>query len=257
MDVRPSTFFDLLCRRASVLRELNTHPARKRELVTMLDISRSTVDRAVRELVAHDLVERTEYGYRSTLAGQLTLEAFEQFYEQAQGIETARDVLSVLPRDAPIPPTLFSGASVVTPSPVAPDRPAERNAELLSWADRVRGLISAVSEQYVDNYRAAVEDGTGVELVFPTPVLQQLITNYGVAGDPVLERDHVEVRETGATLPCSVKLHENDGERIASLTVYGPDGLRGLVTNDSAAAVSWASSYIDRHWRAADRLPSP
>lgn len=251
------TFSDLLYRRASVLRELNTDAVRKRELAAVLDVSRSTIDRALRELTAHDLVERVDRRYRTTLAGRLALQAFEQWRAQAEGIEAALGVLSVLPRDAPITPAFFAGASVVTPTPLTPHSPAERNAELLGWADHVRGLISAVSEQYVDNYRAAVEDGTAIELAFPTPTLQRLITTYDIAGDPVLDHDHVEIRETSETLPCSVKIHSNDGERIASLTVYGPDGLRGLVTNDSQAAVSWASSFIDRHWHTADGLPSP
>ncbi|MFD1515600.1 helix-turn-helix transcriptional regulator [Halomarina rubra] len=257
MDETRSAFFDLLRRRAPVIRELNTGPTPKPTVVERLDVSRSTVDRAVRELTAHDLVERTDGGFRTTLAGRLALETLDRIDDQVTGLRGALDVLSVLPRDASIPPSFFAGAAVVTPSPVAPHRPVERNAELLSWADHVRGLISAVSGQYVENYRSAIDAGTTVELGFPTPVLQELVTTYGLAGDPVFEHDHVEVREIGGSLPCSVKIHECDGERVASLTVYGPDGLQGLITNDAPRAVAWAESYIGRRWRDAERLPSP
>ncbi|MFC5973378.1 helix-turn-helix transcriptional regulator [Halomarina salina] len=257
MDSRPSTLLDLLTRRTSVLRELNNDPVRKRDLAARLDVSRSTVDRALRELATQDLVERTDDGYRTTLAGRLTLDAFDHLQERTRGIDAALDVLTVLPHDAPFPPDLFAGATVVRPSPIAPHRPAETNAQLLSWADNVNGLISAVSEQYVDNYRDAIDGGTSVQMVFPSAVLERLVSEYGTADDPVFHRDIVEVRQTSETLPCSVKLHERDGEQVASLTVYGPDGLRGLVTNDSPEAVSWTASFIDRHWDAADPLPSP
>ena len=257
MESRPSALLDLLTRRTAMLRELNTTPVRKRDLASTLDVSRSTVDRGLRELAAQDLVERTDDGYRTTLAGRLTLDAFDTLSERTHGIDAALDVISVLPHDAPFPPDLFAGATVVRPSPISPHRPAETNAELLSWADHVRGLISAVSEQYVANYRTAIADGTSVELVFPTKVLERLVTRYDTAGDPVFQKDIVEVRETEATPPCSVKLHRRDENQVASLTVYGPDGLRGVVTNDSPAAVSWTASFIDRHWDEADALPSP
>lgn len=257
MESRSSPILESLTRRTETLREVNDGPVQKRDLVTALDVSRSTVDRALRELVAMDLVERVDGVYRTTLAGRLAVDAFDDLQRRTHGIDAALDVLSVLPHDAPFPPDLFAGATVVEPTPISPHRPAETNVELLSWAGHVRGVVSAVSEQYVANYRTAIAGGTSVDLVFPSAVLERLITRYDTAGDPVFERDTVEVRETTESLPCSVKLHERDGERVASLTVYGPDGLRGLVTNDSPEAVSWVTSYIDRVWDDADRLPSP
>jgi predicted transcriptional regulator len=243
-------------RRAPVLARLVDGAADKPTLVADLDVSRSTVDRALRELLTNDLVERTDAGYRTTLAGRLALGAFERFCSRVRGVDDALDVLAVLPRDAPFPAALFDGARVERPTPVAPHRPAERNEQLLSWADHVRGCISAVSEQYVANYRRAIDDGTSVELVFPTAVFERLVREYELADDPVLEAEGVAVRQTDESLPCSVKLHTRDDEAVASLTVYGPDGLRGLVTNDSPEAVAWVRSYLDERWAAADPLPS-
>ena len=257
METRSSALLDVLTRRPEMLRALNDAPLQKRDLVAALDVSRSTVDRALRELTARELVERTDDGYRTTLAGRLALDAFDDLQRRMYGVDAALDVLSVLPHDAPFPSGLFAGATVVRPTPISPHRPAETNTELLSWADHVRGLISAVSEQYVANYRAAIEGGTSVDLVFPSNVLERMITQYGMVGDPVFDRETVEIRETSESLPCSVKLHEREDERVASLTVYGPDGLCGLVTNDSPRAVSWTASFIDRYWDDADRLPTP
>jgi len=257
MGTCSSTLLGLLSHRAPLLRELRGPPVGKRELVVTLDVSRSTVDRAIRELAAQDLVERTDGGYGLTLAGRLVLDALDRFETTARGVDDVSDVLSVLPRDAPFSPEVFAGAQAVRPSPVAPDRPAETNRELLSWADRVRGVICAVSEQYVADYRSAIEDGTGIQLVFPIPVFERLLSRHDLAGDPVFGQEHVEVRTTDAEVPCSVKLHGRGDNRVASLTVYGPDGLRGVVTNDSPAAVSWVAEFIDRHWEGAAPSTSP
>lgn len=257
MTARESGLLGVLSFRAPVLRVLSERVVGKRELVSMLDVSRSTVDRSVRELATRGFVEPVDGGYRATLSGRLVLDALVRFEAATAGVDAAEDVLSVLPYDAPFPPELFAGAEVVRPSPIAPDRPAETNRELLSWATSVRGLVSAVSEQYVSTYRAAVEDGTAVELVFPSPVVERLLSQYDLVGDSVFGLERVSVRETREELPCSVKLHERGDERVASLTVYGPDGLRGVVTNDSPTAVSWVTSYIDRHWERAEKLPSP
>ncbi|MWG33086.1 helix-turn-helix transcriptional regulator [Halomarina oriensis] len=257
MPARSSGLLGLLSFRAPVLRALSTGVVGKRELVSNLDVSRSTVDRAVRELATRGFVEPVDGGYRATLSGQVVLDALDRFEAATTGVDEAADVLSVLPREAPFPPSLFAGAEVVRPSPVAPDRPAETNRELLSWADTVRGLVSAVSERYVDTYQEAIETGTSVELVFPSSVFERLLSRYDLVGDPVFGLDRVSVRETDERVPCSVKLHERGDEQVASLTVYGSDGLRGVVTNDSPEAVSWTAAYIDHHWQRADALPSP
>lgn len=71
MDSGVAAHVDLVADRYEFLTELAEEPARKPEIVDRTDTSRSTVDRAIRELTEADLVERTEGRYVTTTFGRL------------------------------------------------------------------------------------------------------------------------------------------------------------------------------------------
>lgn len=78
------------------------------DLVRSLDVSRSTVDRAVRRLESEGIVERRASGYGLTLVGRLVYEEYLTFTERTTGLLDAAPVFEALPADTPLDPAAHS-----------------------------------------------------------------------------------------------------------------------------------------------------
>jgi len=70
---------EVLLGRSGVVERLSVEPTAKRDLIDGLDVSRSTVDRAIREIESLGLVESGDDGVTFTLCGRLAAEEFERF----------------------------------------------------------------------------------------------------------------------------------------------------------------------------------
>ena len=78
-DHTGSDMREIIAKRRSVLKVLNDEPLWKPELDEQLDVSRSTINRAVNELAEIGLIERIENGYTSTMAGELGLDLHTEY----------------------------------------------------------------------------------------------------------------------------------------------------------------------------------
>ncbi|WP_435194654.1 helix-turn-helix transcriptional regulator [Natronomonas sp. EA1] len=248
----------LFSRRDAMLGELRGEPISKSALVSSLDISRSTVDRAMRELADHDLVERTGQGWVLTLAGELLVEEYENFRRRVAGIERAHPLLSSLPPNVGLAPSALAGAEVVMADRTAPYRPAEAYLDLLRSSDRAWLLNTALTEQYVEELeQLAVAGDPDLDVACADCVVERLIAEHREVLDTALKSGTVTMRELDDDLPFSQGVFEIDGERRLAVLVYVDDGLKGAIVNDDPAAVAWGESFFTEHWEAADPIPTP
>jgi predicted transcriptional regulator len=258
MDGRNSgRVVDLLRRRADLLRAVASSPSEKAELRRSLDVSRSTVNRAIRDLGREELVDRGPGGYRATLYGRLALEAFDAFGARLSALRATTDLLAVLPADAPLAPVAFVDAQVVRPTPTAPQRPVEAVRDLVQWAEEIRGTVVGVSDQAVEIYRRSALDGTYLTLTFTPEALERLLSKYPDRVGEAVSTGRVTIRESTATPPFGLKIHRRGDERVVDLTIYGEEGLRAFVRNDDDEAVRWAESVLAEVEADADRIPLP
>lgn len=231
---------ELLARRAPVLQALRQDPSGKGDLMARLDVSRSTVDRSIRELQSNDLIERVEGTYRPTLAGRIALASYEEFSDRAESVQADTDILACLPPDAPLSTDLLVGSETVRAEPTAPQRPIEALQQAVASADRIRGSVVGVTAQFVDAYRRRVASGCEIELVVAADALSRLVGQYADAVEELIESGRVELREVESTPPYSLKIYDSDGERRVAVAVYGDNSLRALIRNDTSEAVRWA-----------------
>jgi predicted transcriptional regulator len=254
----PTEIMAVVARRGDVLRAMSADGTWKSDLDDQLDVSRSTIDRSVRELEAMGLVERTEAGYRQTLAGRIALTEYTRFRSRMEGMLSARDVLAVLPSDADVGATVLEGAEVVTADRHSPLRPVRSQVELLDSATQIRAVVSALLPQQVEAYReAVVERGVSAEVVLADPAMEQVVGEYAESFAAMLRTGRLSLRRVDDDPPYGVTLVERDAGPAVGMLVFSDEGIKGFVGNDTSAAVEWGRELLARQWEAATPVATP
>jgi len=241
-----TTLREVSARRHELLAAVGSGVVDKRDLTERLDVSRSTVDRGVRELERAGLAERVAGGVRRTLPGTLAFREHERTTERLGAVADASPVLAALPNDTAIDPSVLVGADVVRPTTDSPYAPFAYQREVVERADVVRACAAAVVGPQVDLYHGqVVDDGLDLTVVLTDAVLDRLVTDHRDQLRDVLDLDHVGVYRTDDPLAHGLVETRTDAGGEMFVTVYDDDGIAGTVGNDSPEAVAWARRLAD------------
>lgn len=246
-----------LCHRHEFLAALRAGPQEKRALVETIDVSRSTVDRALRELWSEGLVEETDRGYRLTAVGRLAASLAEGVLAVTRDLRTAADVLAPLPADAPLDLRLLRNATVDKAEPVGRSDPLTAVNSVFRDADRLYGFARVISRpRTLDLLADAVDRGATAEVVFDAPLAEELFPTVEERVSAMVERGFRPLATE--SVPFGLLLAETDDGWRTRVVTYGEDGdLRGVVGNDRPAAAAWAwDVYRSYRSRAVDLSPA-
>ncbi|SFL50491.1 Predicted transcriptional regulator, contains HTH domain [Halogranum rubrum] len=253
----PTEVMAVVARRGTVLRAVDTEGVPKRDLVEALSVSRSTIDRAVRELEAIGFIERQDDGrYCRTLPGELALSEYDQFASRMDGLVTGVDIVSLLPADTPFDTCVLEDATIVAAERHSPLVPVESLSDLVNRANEVDAIAPAVLPQQVEVYHAKLVEGTlDARLVVTDVVVERLVSAYGVELRESLATGRLSVRQTGRSIPYSLVVAETDEGTEMGLLIYADSGVQGFIGNDTPGAVEWARGVFDKYWNASTPLP--
>lgn len=255
----PQTFELLksLRQRSHFLRHLR-RPHRKCELADVVAESRSTIDRAIRELETAGFVARSDEGYRTTLAGELALAEHERHTDRVEGLSELRDTLSELPADVPLDGALFEDPDVAFPTRHSPNEPVEALEEILSEAERVSVFGSGVIPKSVGVFRQRiVEEGMTADFVLTEGVVEWLLTRRQDDLLAILECENASVAKTSADQLFSLLVADSGEKRTVAVALYDEGNVLGIVSNDTRQAVEWAEFRFERAKAAAQALTVP
>lgn len=239
-------FVRLLEQRGEFLRCLESSPRQKPDIVEALDWSRSTVDRALRELEQAGFVERTGEGYATTLAGQLAASTYDEFIETVDNILVASPLIETLSRDSPVPLDVFDGVERVSagdhtsfevPSIL---RSAIESAHQLTVLMPVRAdpLLLGLCQSRV------VEGGFDLDLIVGPDLHETLQQRFPGTLSELAE--HGQLMRAERSPPCSLFLVErSSGDNEAIAIAYDSDIRSGIFRNDTAVALESARDYIN------------
>jgi predicted transcriptional regulator len=254
MTSEPGDAMSLLTHRRRLLKAVEDGPASKQSLVEDVGVSRSTVDRAVRELEEAGLVSRTGGAVSLTTSGRVALLAHDRLSDTIRGLGAASELMRHLPLDSVPDPVIFQGGTVVAGTPEVPQRPATTLSGLVADAEALRGVALSVEPQLVSAGRdAIVERDVEMTVVVPETVVARLLGAHEDALEDSLEGG-IDLRQTDRDVPFGVMTFERPEGPIAALLVYGESGLRGVVTNERDPAVAWARQYVETWLNRADPL---
>lgn len=235
----------LLTRRRALLDAIGEGPVDKQSLVAEVGVSRSTVDRGVRELEDVGLVERSGGTVSLTTSGRVAMKAHDRLSDTVQGLSASADLLAHLPPESPPDPVIFQGGTVVESSAAIPQRPASTVGEMVTNADRVRGVALSVEPELVNAGRDAIVDrNVDMTIVVPEAVISRLLGAHEDALEDSLEGG-IDLRQTTADVPFGVMVFDSDDGAEVVLLVYGERGLQGIVRNDRDPALAWGRQYVD------------
>lgn len=258
MAERRGEAFDLLevgSRRFDVLSTLSEGAARKPALTEQLDVSRSTVNRAVRELGERHLVEQTDAGHALTPAGRLLVEELDGFLADLSTLAEAGRLLACLPSEVEMSMAFLRDADVYPATPPAPTGALDPLRDALEQTAYCRCLSGSIADDgSVDRFRRRTADEEmSLDIVFDADVLSYLLADRQDALADFVEAGD-EVRRTDS-IPYSMALCETDDGGECHLVLFDDDGdIAGVIVNDTEPALAWASAAFERYREAATPL---
>lgn len=245
--------------RVELLRTVGVDGVEKRDLEERLSISRSTVDRGVRELLEVGLVEREGERVQLTLAGELLLSEYDRFTDQVAGALEASDFLEAAATERwDVDPAVLEEAAIHRSDRAATD-PVEELVSLVSRATHVGAVMPAAPHRrVVDCCRETVVEQRGSSTcVLTDDALDGLTTTYRDSLREMLSTGRVSLARTPTDLSRGLVVVEHErGETMALVHHDGP-AITGLLTNDSPQAVAWAREVFDDYRSSALDVPNP
>jgi predicted transcriptional regulator len=247
---------DALASRSDLIDALSAEPKDKREIVDELGVSRSTVDRGVRELEVLGLVDYASGGLTLTFAGRLLAQEYRGFEERVASVLDAQSVITVLGRESDLDARLLAGAEIVPADSIAPFKPGEKMVEVVRKAERLRMTSRAHTYPETEHvfHNQIVNEEMSTEIVFRARMLDYLRANLRESLHDILSKDNCN-GYVADTIPFGLYLTERDNTANVCVLVYGPDNqYTGFISNDTEDAIQWGEETYQRYRQRAERI---
>ncbi|MFC6823610.1 helix-turn-helix transcriptional regulator [Halopelagius fulvigenes] len=236
---------ETLHKRFEILETLRENPQRKPELVADVESSRSTIDRAVAELVENGCLENVDGEYHLTPSGRVSYSVHREYIDRMDDVAQTAEVLNENPSLKEMDITFLREAEVHVGDRYIPESTLEPSIERLQNASRLVGLAPIILTSYIDLVEAAVdENGLSAEIIIHRDAVKRLL-DFRDSFTEIVKRGDVTLYVTEDVLPYSLWVMEGDRKDTAGVTVHQHKGVQGLLLNESPRAVSWAKDRLE------------
>lgn len=248
---------DAIRKRSTIAETLRHEPREKPALVSALSVSRSTVDRGIRDLRDAGLVERTDEGFATTVAGDLALDAYREFVDRTERVAAAASLLESVPDSSAIDPVLLRDCSIRLPETRAPENALRPLVEGLRDRESLRLFTPVVRPSHVSLvHERVVEGDLRVELVIERGMTGAL-TDLPLIEDELAElfaSDAFRCLETTEDLPYGLWWMRGD-DPMAGLVSYESNGsIAGVLTCTRDSAVEWCRDAYESYREPAEPI---
>jgi predicted transcriptional regulator len=244
--------FDTVARRREFLALLADEPLDKASMVRRLDVSRSTVNRAVSTLESYGFVDRVGGEYRTTPAGVVARRHLDETLSSLDRLIAARPLFAHAASFDP-PPALFRDATVVSGED---DRhgPVRYLVDLVGSARRIRtdGALFRHDVPTSVRERLRGEGSLRTEVVLSAETFEWARTYHEPEMREMVDSEAHELRVRDDHGRTTVAVVDTGTDRTVVCVFYDDrDEPVGLVHSSDPAAADWAADRIDRAWQAA------
>jgi len=232
--------FKLVAKREGVLRKLREAPLEKPKLVDCVAVSRSTIDRAVRDLLEAGLIRRDEDGYRTTAIGALALQSYDRAKRTFDATFGARETLSLFEPVPEYSPQYLVDSDIFVLSQDEEIEVFQKLTDDITGAASFDCMLPFFPDTSIlrSIYEAVVNNGARGRLVVRESLYRSLATNYEATMTTLRETDRFELL-VGETPPFGLFVTRRGSMNVLWSTVTDDDGSQVLVrsTSENAAAL--------------------
>lgn len=238
-------------RRAPLLMYLGGGSANAGEILEGVDMSRSTVHRALDSLSELDIVQEAGGVYELTELGRVVVEEIGRFGTRVCTASSLTQFLNSIGMEGTeIPIEYLSDATVVRREPRQPHATIHRIMELFEEADELRMLSTVISPIYVDIGYKQMMDGMAIEAIFESEVVDLMLSEYPEKAYETMAIGNFDIYAHD-DLPFELFIFEDS---IGMAAHNGQGNAEILVESEHPAVISWAENLYERHQRDAMSL---
>ncbi|WP_254840812.1 helix-turn-helix transcriptional regulator [Natronomonas marina] len=252
MPLPPDDCLDsVLVKRHSYLRVLIDQPSPKCNLEDELGGSRSTLDRALRELADADLATYENGVWKPTPLGRYSYRTRKAYLERLENLTDAAPLLNELSSGSPVDCTFVIGADVHESDPSMPDAVMQTLLDSVEGGHDVTVATPVVVTGFAEDFYECVSRGENysLELLIPPEVFERTRAAFPILTDELLDDENVSLHT--ASIPFSFGLWIVDSAE-AGIIVFTDQGVRGILMNDTTDALDWATDQYERAKQDAD-----
>ncbi|MFP8958894.1 tetratricopeptide repeat protein [Natrialbaceae archaeon A-CW3] len=243
-----------LINRLDLLDRLCQSSGHVRDLVDDTGQSRATINRAINELEAIDLVERGAGGVEVTNTGILVHDRLNAFLAELGGIRAAEEVLTPLADTSAVDAEVVARSDVIFATDPVPYRPLEQRLDALDSAEKYSALIPTLDDpRHVRVlYEHIVIDGQTAELIVSPKVFETLCQEFPRRMAAMAKTDRFFI-SVGSVPEYGLELFNGDaiesGQSAGTtvhIVVYTERGaVNGILINDEGRGVEWAERRFE------------
>lgn len=231
-------------RRAPLLEYLGCGSANAGDILEGVDMSRSTVHRALDSLTDLDVVQEADGEYELTQVGRIVVEEMDRFGTRVWTANSLTQFLnSIDVGGTEIPIEYLSDATVVRREPRQPHATIHRIMELFEKADELRMLSTVISPIYVDIGYKQMMDGMAIEAIFESEVVDLMLSEYPEKAYETMVIGNFDVYAHD-DIPFELFIFE---DRIGMAAHNQQGNAEILVECDDPTVFSWAEDLYERH----------
>ncbi|AKU07778.1 hypothetical protein ABY42_08475 [Haloferax gibbonsii] len=222
----------------------------KRDLTEVLPYSRSTVDRAIRDLTAAGFV-LDDGDYTTSLKGGQFISLFRATRDAAADVLELDSFVAGAAADYPLPVEAVVGGDELRTDPRV-SHPFDALGNRLKATNNGTFVLPYLpSQTFVDRCTTWLVDGHSCRFVAPNSVVTAIWRAYPAFLETVQTVPDCELR-VGEVPPFAIAQTTLDGTPHAMVVAYDDDArARCVIENTSERAVAWARSRVQSIWEAA------
>lgn len=177
-DTETDEFIEKIGKRARILDSLLAEPKDKRDLTDDLDISRSTINRGIRELEAVGAIEYVDGEFVPTVCGREAATKYRCFREQMETIQQLEPFLRWIPPDEfEVDLEHLSEASLHLPDPSDPYSMINHHVETLRETETIRAVLPFVGLHATEAvHERVVDHGARSEIIVQAETAETLLS---------------------------------------------------------------------------------
>lgn len=243
-------------KRAAALRTLRADPMTRAELVTALDVSRTTIHRTVQSLDERGLLVQDDGKLALSVLGATVADevaTYRRRINAADHLHPFLDTIDELPAGLDV--GLFADALVTEMSPTNPYAPVGRFMTLLRDSGSLSGFdTTTVAPVFVEEIRNQILGGMETEVIYLQAIVDDITSTYPDATVAAMDSGQLTLW-THEELPFGLAIFD---DRLG-LGGYDPDSglLRAFVDTDDPDARRWGLDLFERYRETADSVELP